>query len=774
MSVAVARKLSDRGAFAWGVVWTALVLGVLIFLGFLAFPLQNPVAVVLMFTGLVLSSVVSKPISQVDATLALGVGSAMYFVLYHSTTPETALLLWGAAFSVGRLVRLRHVGDAAEATAYGMGCVLVCTVALHFVNAETTAPILAALVCVVAFVAARLAMSFVRLAVVAAISVHDAMRALLPRRIFLMTAILVLAAALGYRLLQLIMASSTSSAMSGAGAVVIILFGAAAFAYSMSQESHILRTRLRGSLDAALALPWDPSIAVADHAREFAQRILPRHAVELRSHLERNIDEITAPIGDRYLVARRGASQPPFLIEDQQVLDAITHLASTMADARSEHRRLAQAAATDELTGLPNYRGFREALQQLDSAAGIGIAVGYVDIDGFKQVNDRYGHDVGNVVLKTVAGRMRINVAAEDVVARVGGDEFVVILLDVTGEAEARRRMTELAAAVTTPITLGKQVIPISVSYGIAMSNSADVDVAALVTQADQRMYEGRNLQLTVSPVASPLADAKPDALLASLARVMAECLVTFVYQPIVDAAENRIVAVEALVRPAPEEHQGITADLIVNEARRLGRLTELSIHMLESTTADMLRFQEVMPQLRGLHVNIDVEQIVEPAFVAKLTAPTCPGSIDVTLELGEVSVHRVTPDITAALERLRREHRVRVALDDFGRTSATLGAIADYPLDVLKVDKSLIARRDHPATWLMMKHLNALCEQLGATVVVEGVEDAQVAIELDRIGVHHRQGYYYSPALTPQEFLAQLSSRGLRATAAGEAARRS
>lgn len=162
-----------------------------------------------------------------------------------------------------------------------------------------------------------------------------------------------------------------------------------------------------------------------------------------------------------------------------------------------------------------------------------------------------------------------------------------------------------------------------------------------------------------------------------------------FAYQPIVDCIEDRIIGIEALVRARDPELRHLPADLIVHEARRLGLLTDLSVHLVETATQDMRRWRSHP----GSHLclNIDVEQVIDPAFESALAEAGRARDVRFTLELSETSLERSSDDIHRELDRLRAEHGVRIALDDFGRDSSTLLSILEYPLDVLKIDKALI-----------------------------------------------------------------------------------
>lgn len=761
MTTPVARRLSDRSADIWGTVWSAIVLIALGLLWVLGNPLQRPVFSAIVLVGVFLSAFLTRPISRIDATLVLSIGPATLFLVLDSTSAPIALALWGTAYSAGVLVRVRNVAETAEVSAYVIGCALVSAGVYRLIDPLGAPTWVTAIACVLAYVLTRLIISSIRLGVVTELSPLDALRMLLPKRIGIFIVCLTIIALTGDLMRWLIIRWAADVGAHGAGALTVLLIGIATFALAMFYESRLLNTQLRGTLEAALSLPWDPNTPVLEQAVEFTKRTLPHYTIDVRNHAGRNINEITSPLDGGFLIARRGSSQPPFLSRDQHVLDAMTHIAETMGVVNREHDRLKTQAVTDELTGLPNYRGFRAALQRIDLQAVRNVAIAYIDIDDFKEINDTYGHDVGNVVLQTLATRMRASLPGDDVVARVGGDEFVVVLTGVEQEHRGRDRIDALLAATTAPIPVGEGMVAVSMSYGLAFSDSADTDMATLVTAADSRMYAGRGRELHdqhFTPAARE-AGERHDA----ITRTVQERLITCVYQPIVDAAENQIVAVEVLVRPGRDAPAGVSAETIINEARRLGSLSALSLSILHTAVADMRSFHRAAPGLATLHLNIDVEQVIDPEFTRALLDLHLQTPVDITVELGETSLHRISDPIVAELDRLRG-HGIRVALDDFGSSSSTLRAIIDIPLDVLKVDKSMVQYTRTQKPRLIIRHMAQLCAELGVQMVIEGVEEEHTATDLAEAGVRYMQGYRFGFPLPAEQLLGRLTDHGLRA----------
>lgn len=765
MTPPVARRLGDRAVFVWGVVWTTVVVVILGVCWAQSLPGMDPLWALAVFVSVLGASALTVAVSRVDATLVMTVGPAMLLIALQSTTPAAALAVWGTACFVGTTIRLRHLGDGAETAAYLLGCGMIATATLSWLDAAGVGWVVSSFVGMAAYVLARLAISSIRLFVVTRLSPRDALHNLLLLRAVMSWLAISVATIAGLAIQHLAIAYHPLVGEYWGGTVAIVLFGFSAFAIGMARESRVVATQLNGVLDAALGLPWVATSSINDHARDFAQRTLPRYTVELRQQEGRNVNELVAPIADGFLVARRGPIQPPFLVQEQRVLDAIAHIADTMAAAHRERESLSLAAATDVLTGLPNYRGFREELAAIAQDATSGIAVVYVDVDGFKEVNDRHGHETGNAVLRTLATRLRTRLPATDLVARVGGDEFVLILTDVADETSGCHRTAALLREASAPVFVEGSVIALRLSSGLAFAEPGEADITQLVEAADARMYAARGRRVKGSgglPVIKSGTDVSE--LVATVTDAIKHRRLAFAYQPIVDCIEDRIIGIEALVRARDPELRHLPADLIVHEARRLGLLTDLSVHLVETATQDMRRFQEIAPGLTHLCLNIDVEQVIDPAFESALAEAGRAGDVRFTLELSETSLRRSSDDIHRELDRLRAEHGVRIALDDFGRDSSTLLSILEYPLDVLKIDKALIRGMQARKPQLVMSSLALLARNLDVRMIVEGVEREATYNELVRAGVRYMQGFRFARPLTAEHLLERLSRHGLRA----------
>lgn len=766
----MARRLSEAAVRRWAITWTIVLGATLVALGFAGNLLERPLWTFVAIVSVAASAMLSIAASRIDNTLVISVAPAMLLLALSSVDTVTALFVWGLGNYIGLFVQLRDYGDAAEEASYRLGAGLVVAAVWELLRLEEGAFWwLSAAACVALYAVILFLISTVRLLVVTRLGIMAGLRGVLVKRAAVAWVVMVVLADASLGLQRLfVLTGGPSYNMALTGGAIMIILGMLVYVVGTQREYRLLVARLEGTLDATLDLPWNTERSIEEHALQFASTAMPQHTIELRSKPGRNINEIHAPMGDVFLIARRGNYQSPFLPQDQRVLDGVASIAEIMEDARNERDRLAREALTDELTGLLNYRAFRERLIAVAATTQRPFAVVYLDVDNFKDVNDTFGHETGNEVLRALASRMNAMLAAPDVVARVGGDEFVLILTDVADEPSGHRRATELITEVSAPFVMGATVCTVTLSYGLAFAEGGDLDATALIAASDERMYQARGSDVMSSEGRDAMqlmrvSEGENRDLVRAVEAVVRENRVGLVYQPIVDCEFDRIVALEALFRPLEEALSDVPVQLLVHEARRLGLMTELSAHVIETAGADMRRFGEIAPELRDVHVNIDLAQMLDSEFIDRVARVHELGEARITLELSETSLNQVRDDVYDELMRLREQVGVQIALDDFGRDAAALRAMVDYPLDVLKLDKSLARGMEAGKRQKLMRYMLLLTEHLDIDLVVEGVEDQQICEQLASTGVRYMQGYYFSVPLSAEALIERLSRSGLQ-----------
>lgn len=552
--------------------------------------------------------------------------------------------------------------------------------------------------------------------------------------------------------------------------ISLTLTAAVVSAAAMLRTARVARQRIDGVIDAALALPWPGDEDPIALMREYASRALRSGRIEVRTTPPNSRFEIGAsfldPAGEiHYLVARRKPGRSPFIDRDQQTLTAIAHIGQNDMRVRSETSGLLSEAHTDPLTGLPNYRAFQSALAS--AADYTAIAVAYIDVDDFKTVNDRHGHEIGNLVLQAVANRLARAVRPTDFVARVGGDEFVVILGEVADLAHAERIVARITRAVSPPIDLGGTVVMVNFSTGVSFSpGGRELDPLRLVEEADARMYSSRG---RVSAATAPGGSTRSGGELGdatAAVRAVAETIdgqhLVAYYQPIVDNVLGEVIAYEALVRAKHPDFDGISPSLLVHEASRTGRLDMLTEQLLDKVVVDSARIRSLDPKLNDVHVNVEVDQLTARRILPRLAdIVTEHPDLHLTLEMTENSLGRATDLILADLAALRGSGLI-FALDDFGQAYSTMLSIVQYPIEILKVDRALVEVSSHGGkSQQVMRSLVLLSRKLGVTMVVEGVETVAERDWLAKLGVRYMQGFLFERPQPIEVVLETLERQG-------------
>jgi diguanylate cyclase (GGDEF)-like protein len=435
---------------------------------------------------------------------------------------------------------------------------------------------------------------------------------------------------------------------------------------------------------------------------------------------------------------------------------------------RDNGRLLAQldhGATHDALTGLANRVLFRRRLDQaLRAGDDAPVAVVLVDLDDFKQVNDTLGHEVGDLLLVEVATRLAGCVGDGDTVARLGGDEFVMVLRDAD-PAAADVVAERIVEALRRPVHAGGHALGIRASAGIADGRAGD-DASLLLRRADMAMYAAKSGGGTAYlHYPEGMAAGNDHAgLMGELCVAIARDQLFLVYQPIVDLADGRLVAAEALVRWAHPVRGVLTPDVFLPAAERSGHTLALARWVLGTA----FRHQVDWPAAAGgsvppmLHVNLSARDLREPKLageVADLLAAHGADARRITIEVTESTAL----DGAQALATLHdlRELGLRVSLDDFGTGHSTLSLLHDCPVDEIKLDRSFTQAGPAPGgdRVPMAAAVVHLARVLGMHVVAEGVETREQAERLLALGYTAAQGYWFAEPVPPEAFAGLLAA---------------
>jgi diguanylate cyclase (GGDEF)-like protein len=446
----------------------------------------------------------------------------------------------------------------------------------------------------------------------------------------------------------------------------------------------------------------------------------------------------------------------------------ITHYVGVFSDNsafRDYENRLKHLAGHDMLTGLPNRAAF-EASTALAigraTSSGRRLALLFIDLDGFKGVNDTWGHSAGDALLRTLSQRIQRCLTADAMVARVGGDEFNVLLEDVGTGEEVTRLARQLLTTVGRPLEWKGQSIGSSASIGISFYPEDATDVDALVTHADMAMYQAKslgrnNFQVFSSQIS--IAVKTRLALVNGLRNAIEAGQFELHYQPCVDLASGRILGLEALLRWSHPELGSVPPAQFIPIAEEIGVIDAISDWVLRTACAQGVKWRaEGMGEI-PLAVNLSPRNFWDqelPSRVNRILEESgWPGSL-LCLEITEGTI-MAGENAEEPLKRLT-DLGIELAIDDFGVGYSSLGSLRRLPVDVLKIDRTFTqgipGNSDNLA---LVRTIITLAGILDMRVIAEGIETRSQHDCLLAEGCRHGQGYLYGRPLPATQIEAVL-----------------
>jgi diguanylate cyclase (GGDEF)-like protein/PAS domain S-box-containing protein len=441
-------------------------------------------------------------------------------------------------------------------------------------------------------------------------------------------------------------------------------------------------------------------------------------------------------------------------------------LLEDVTERRGLLRRLRHQATHDALTGLPNRALFFERLDQALADAGPTglLGVCYLDLDGFKTVNDSLGHAVGDRLLVAVAERLRACLTSDDqLVARIGGDEFVALYTDPPGLHEVTELARRILDALAEPVTLDGRELPVHGSIGIVHGPVGNRAAADVLRSADITMYRAKELGGSRYEVADPDADARAitrHGLTNRLPGALERGEFFIEYQPLIGLGDGAVLGAEALVRWCHPVHGVLGPDHFIPLAESTGQIVPLGRWVLEEAASQAREWQRAHHgdgRPPRVNVNLSPIQLHHPDLVGEvvgiLERTGLPPS-SLCLEVTESALIGADEDTLKPLRRIA-DLGVDIALDDFGTGYSNLSSLRWLPVSVLKLDRAFTrGMRRQPADPVDLKIVEgivSLAHGLGLTVTVEGVETRTQADHLRALGCDHGQGWYYARPGPPE-----------------------
>lgn len=447
--------------------------------------------------------------------------------------------------------------------------------------------------------------------------------------------------------------------------------------------------------------------------------------------------------------------------------DRISGTLQDITDRKLEEERLRQQAQTDALTGLLNRDAILTCIEQrLQARGGPDLALLYIDLDRFKIVNDVLGHDAGDHLLVEAAQRIRNAVAGEGVIARFGGDEFLVACHINDDDTRTERLALRIQQAFGLPFHLGNDEFKVTTSIGISRASTRGDTPRQLIQNADVAMYDSKRRHRNGYQAFTPkLASRQQERLQieTQLRRALDNGEFYLVYQPQVDLNSGRILSAEALIRWNNPVLGEMRPDRFIDLAEATGEIVRIDHWVLREASTQLRRWQDAGLPIERVAVNVSYHQFVGEDLVNSVTKALeearLPGHA-LELELTERVLVEDSTDTLHTLDRLRALG-VRLSIDDFGEGYSALSYLRRLPIHTLKLSYGFLKGvPDNPSDVAICQAVLGIANSLGLNIVAEGIETEPQRKFMQHLGVSVWQGFLFAPGLRPAEFGERLSAQ--------------
>ncbi len=477
------------------------------------------------------------------------------------------------------------------------------------------------------------------------------------------------------------------------------------------------------------------------------------------------------------------ASCYPLSLGNRSVLAVAVHDVTVRRKVEThllqKHQQLDHLAHHDQLTGLPNRLYLQahlpEAIEEAKRASTV-LAVLFLDLDRFKHVNDSRGHETGDKLLKTVAQRIRSTMRAEDVVIRMGGDEFVVILKGVKSSEQVSEAAGRINHALSAPMIVDGRTLVTTVSIGVALYPHDGADMGELLRHSDTAMYQAKDRGRNNFQLFSPGMDKRLKeriAIESSLRTALSSRQLDVHYQPIVEIESQRVVALEALLRWKHPSHGYVRPERFVNVAEEAGLIVPIGDFVMQRAIEDTVRWRQAGGTIVPVAINVSAVQLQRSNLAESISRLTKQHGLDPSMlqveltesavfERREARAREASQDTVAKL----RELGVHIAIDDFGTGYSSLSYLKRWRVDTLKIDRSFV--RDlvtDMSDLAIVSAIIAMAQYLHIKVVAEGIEGWPQLEKLRQLGCSYAQGYLFARPAPAADCLRYLTGTPLDLT---------
>jgi len=516
---------------------------------------------------------------------------------------------------------------------------------------------------------------------------------------------------------------------------------------------------------------------LADRPEELDQRTHPDDVADMQRDRQAHFDGLTPTYSNEHRVQCKDGRwkwvHTRGMVISRDANGAPTRMIGThtdITDRKNAEAQVRQHAYFDPLTGLPNRRMLRDRLEQEIKRSrrdSLQLAILFIDLDHFKEVNDTLGHDNGDLLLVEAARRLRQCVRECDTVARMGGDEFTVLLTELTPDAGLERLLHKLLQTMAQVFQLGQEQVFVSASVGVTLYPADGTEVETLYKNADQALYvakgAGRNRFSFFTPALQEAALTRA-RLTNDLRHAIGMRQLQLLYQPIVELASGAVHKAEALLRWQHPERGLISPAAFIPIAETSGLIVPMGDWVFEQAALQLQSWRRDLDP--GFQISINTSPVQfqhshppETNWVRRLAAMGLPGE-SLSIEITEGVLLDSTTGVTAKLLEWR-DAGIQVALDDFGTGYSSLSYLQKFDIDFIKIDQSFVRDLQPQSTnHTLCKAIVAMAHALGLQVVAEGVETEQQRDLLLQAGCDYAQGYWFARPMAADALPAWLAAR--------------
>jgi diguanylate cyclase (GGDEF)-like protein len=454
-------------------------------------------------------------------------------------------------------------------------------------------------------------------------------------------------------------------------------------------------------------------------------------------------------------------SYDPDIIFNKDNKHFLTFLAqhiSSSIDKKIREQKLHFQALHDSVTGLTNRSLFLDRLEhaflRAKRSKKIDLAVLFIDFDDFKSINDNFGHQAGDDILREAAKRMQEQLRSSDTLARLGGDEYAILLEDLENESMVLSISRRILDAMEKPVVTSNHQIKCSISIGICLLDKNVSHFEDLLKNADHAMYHAKskgknNIQLYEEKLHQSVL--KERTLLLELREAVEKKQLTFYYQPIVDLVNHRVVGFEALMRWVHPEKGIIEPDHFIHLAETNDLMKAIDTQLLANIAEQITRWRLISKEEFYISINISAQRFIDSRLVNEISEIIRNYNIPKNTLVVELTERILMKNVAKARNMFYQLHQlgVKTSLDDFGTGYSSLSYIHQLPFDVIKIDRTFVSnlgsgRNNYPIISIII----ALAETLNIELVAEGVESQKQLSVLVEMGCHLGQGFYLAKPL--------------------------